>query len=626
MAFTDVFGGELIFPSQLSYNQITFSADVTLQWSREQQVGGVNVVSDFMDMDATAGSLNVDMPSASQTGEGNKATFNNIGSNSYTVRDNVGGTIQSVAPGEQWVIVLTDNTTVAGTWTTFQLGASVSVASASALAGAGLKAVSTTLNQKIDSDVEAGTPFTVIDGDRAKCLIYTAGAGTCNLTAAATLGNDWWFMLRNSGSGTLNVLPAAGLIDGVASINLDPEVSTFIFTDGTNFFTVGLSTGSIIAFDFVSVAIPGSGDFVLSGANLNRISYRFTGVLTGNRKVVVPTTTQQYWVDNQTTGAFTLEIATAGQGSPPQVEQGDTVIFYCDSTNVVNAVSATSISFPVLISQGGTGATTLGGAQTNLEITPDTRDLTAGSGMTGGGDLSADRTFNVIGGTGITANADDIELDAANEMNVAHSGVNITAGAGLTGGGTIEATRTLDVGAGTGITVNADDVALDTSNTRNVDHAAVTFTAGVGLSGGGTLAANRTFNLDIEGMAALDGKVAAADDWVINDGTSVKKMAQQDLNIPATDDSNAHTFLDADFNAVRYYTGAGGHTWTIGSGTGQDDSGILIVNSGSAKVTIAGSGVTVNSASGDLAVSSGGMAVLWRETSTVYFLSGDLES
>lgn len=37
----------------------------------------------------------------------------------------------------------------------------------------------------------------------------------------------------------------------------------------------------------------------------------------------------------------------------------------------------------------------------------------------------------------------------------------ITAGAGLTGGGDLSANRTLSVGAGTGITVNADDVAVD---------------------------------------------------------------------------------------------------------------------------------------------------------------------
>lgn len=41
-----------------------------------------------------------------------------------------------------------------------------------------------------------------------------------------------------------------------------------------------------------------------------------------------------------------------------------------------------------------------------------TRTLTAGAGLTGGGDLSADRTFDVGAGTGITVNADDVALSA----------------------------------------------------------------------------------------------------------------------------------------------------------------------------------------------------------------------
>lgn len=43
-------------------------------------------------------------------------------------------------------------------------------------------------------------------------------------------------------------------------------------------------------------------------------------------------------------------------------------------------------------------------------IAPTTRLLTAGAGLTGGGDLSLDRSFAVGAGTGITVNADDVAL------------------------------------------------------------------------------------------------------------------------------------------------------------------------------------------------------------------------
>jgi hypothetical protein len=126
---------------------------------------------------------------------------------------------------------------------------------------------------------------------------------------------------------------------------------------------------------------------------------------------------------------------------------------------------------------------------------PVTRVLTAGNGLVGGGDLTADRTFTVGAGTGITVNAGDVALDVASTRNVDHAAITLTAGDGLTGGGTIAANRTFAVGAGTGISVTASAVGLDTASTRNTDHAAITFTAGDGLSGGGTLAANRTFTV-----------------------------------------------------------------------------------------------------------------------------------
>ncbi len=411
MAYTDVFGGELLFPSQLSYLLITTAVDVQLQWPREQQIEGGNVVADFLDIDATAASVNIRMPDARNTSTGNKTTINNVGANDFDVLDATGGPIQTVMPGLQWVLVLTDNSTEAGTWSTFQLGATVSQASAAALAGAGIKAITNTLNQKIDSDVEGLSPITVVEGDRAKCLIWTGGAGQADLPDPGVVLDDWFFMIRNSGTGTLTVVPPSGLIDGSSEITIEPNGSTFIFTDGTDFFTVGLTTSSTIGFDFVSLPVPGSGDFVLSGANTDRISYRFTGALTGNRRIVVPNTTQQYWCENQTSGAFTLTISTPAQVSPPELEQGQTAIFSCDAVNVINAVNATSISLPLSVVQGGTGANNPTDARNNLEAAHDELELFAGNGLVGGGTLQADRTFEVAPGIGVGVNPDDVFLD-----------------------------------------------------------------------------------------------------------------------------------------------------------------------------------------------------------------------
>ncbi len=395
MSFSEVFGGATLYASQQTYLAISFGVDITLTWPIEQQIAGTDVVSDIMDLTATAVSLNVDLPDARQVSNGIQSVFTNQGANTFTIRDNVGGTIISIAPGEAWVAYLTDNSTQAGTWRTFQLGATVSVSNAAALAGAGLKAIATTLNQRIEVDTEAATPFSVVDADRAQLKNYTGGVGVANLPDPATVGADWWFLLRNSGAGDLTVTPAAGQIDAAATVDFSPGESGIIVTDGSNYFTVGFGTGSTSVFDFISIAVPGTGDFTLSGAQLDRISYRFTGILTGNRQIVVPGTVQQYWVDNQTTGAFALSVGTVAQVTPPEVPQGERAILYSDGTDVVNATTS-SITFPITIAQGGTGAITAGAALTNLGAVPTSRALAGGTGIsaTGLGDLSADRTIN----------------------------------------------------------------------------------------------------------------------------------------------------------------------------------------------------------------------------------------
>jgi hypothetical protein len=61
---------------------------------------------------------------------------------------------------------------------------------------------------------------------------------------------------------------------------------------------------------------------------------------------------------------------------------------------------------------------------------PTSRQVATGAGLSGGGDLSGDRT---------------LILDTASTRNTDHAGVSISAGTGLSGGGTIEASRTLSV-------------------------------------------------------------------------------------------------------------------------------------------------------------------------------------
>ena len=460
MPFTEVFGGSTLYPAQQSYLSLSMSTDQTLAWPIEQQVGG-NVAADTIDVTALAAGLSIILPDARQVSTGYTMLFNNIGANTVSVKGAAGATIISLATATAWIIYLTDNTTLGGTWRIFQLGASVSTANASALAGAGLKAIASTLNQSKFVSLSSATPASIVDAYRAYVLIWTGGIGAWSLPTANVVGNDWFVSIRNSGSGNLTITPSVSLIDGAANLVLAPGESTTIVTDGSAYYTLSggsSSTGS--SFDFVTINVAGAGDYTLSGANLNRIAYKFTGILTGNRNIIVPNSIQEYWVDNETTGAFNLYVKTAAQVSPIQVLPSNRNILYCDGSDVINADSAT-VSFPIAVAQGGTGSNNSAAALVALGAAPVTRNLTAGAGLTGGGDLGSDRTFAVGAGTGIIVNSDDVALDTTNARNSNHSAISTIAGAGLVGGGTIDADRTLAVGAGTGIIVNSDDVAVD---------------------------------------------------------------------------------------------------------------------------------------------------------------------
>lgn len=198
---------------------------------------------------------------------------------------------------------------------------------------------------------------------------------------------------------------------------------------------------------------------------------------------------------------------------------------------------------------------------------PTTRTVTAGTGLTGGGDLSANRTLAVSFGTtsgtacqgndsrlsntrtptthGAThgsAGSDPIPANGLAQSQVANlttdlaakvpTSRTITAGTGLTGGGDLSANRTLAVnfapnGAGSSVQAviatdsrlsnartptahaathefgGSDEVTLEISQVTNLSlyldakaDEIIEINAGTGLTGGGDLSANRTLAVD----------------------------------------------------------------------------------------------------------------------------------
>lgn len=356
MSYTQVFGGTTIYPSDVSYLSILLDADKTLEWPLESNDPS-NPAARIIDV-TTSGAHSVLLPDATLTGAGQTILFNNLNgsTNSFTIKDFTGSTIATVDVGEQWQIYLAATTTTAGTWRVFRYGASTATVQASALAGYGLTVNANMLSQATTVTTFNTSPRSVLATDRASALVWTGtGLGTLNLLSAATVGNNYFVAVRNSGGGDLTV-DAAGseTIDGNANLILRPGESTSLITDGLSWYTLGLGQEAVFAFDYTSISVTG-GTYTLAGSELNRIAYKFVGTLVADQYVVVPPTVQQYWVDNATTGAYSFYIKTS-TGTPVLVAQGSRGIYYCNGTNVVDADTA-GISLPVSAADGGTGLT-----------------------------------------------------------------------------------------------------------------------------------------------------------------------------------------------------------------------------------------------------------------------------
>ena len=362
-SYSDVFGGANIYPSEISYSAVALTTSITLSWPEETSTN-VNLATRIMDVTPSAGSFNITLPDADKSGTGNTILFNNKGSYTFTVLNAGGSQVGTIASGQLWQVYLTDNTTANGAWQLLQYGATTSSANASALAGTGIVAVGAVLSQSVPITT-FNSNYTAGDTDRARMYNWTGAGGTLVLPDPTAVGDNWFLYLRNSGSGQVDVnTPGSVQIDGATTLAFQPGESAIIASDGTNFYTIGFGQSSTFAFDYTVINAAGSGDLTLSGAQLNRVAYRFTGALTAARNIIIPATVQQYWIDNRTTGAYTFTVKVAGTTGVVLVtnERG---IFYCDGSELLDADTA-AVGFPISVAQGGTGATSAGAALINL--------------------------------------------------------------------------------------------------------------------------------------------------------------------------------------------------------------------------------------------------------------------
>jgi hypothetical protein len=332
--------GQTINPSQIGYEELTISTNTALDWPIN---GTVNqyVVASIIQITATVASLEVALPSALQVSTGQSVLIQNVGSNTFTVTDISGNTIASIASGIAEYIFLTDNSTDDGTWSTVTFGAGTSSANASALAGYGLLAIGTQLNQEYEeSALSVSTALT--SANRAQFFVWTGGVGAFTMPVSSTVGNGWFVMVRNGGSGVLTLTPSGtDTIDTLATQQLQPTESLVLVSNGiSGYNTFAYGRSNTFAYTQLTKNVTG-GTVTLSAVEYANVVQEYTGALTSNQIVVLPSTVQIYYLRNQTSGTFSLTFQTSVVGGGTvSVPQGQTLSVICDGTNVYNSSSA----------------------------------------------------------------------------------------------------------------------------------------------------------------------------------------------------------------------------------------------------------------------------------------------
>jgi len=357
MSYNSPFTGNVIQPTDVSYSRITLTTDLQLTWPINGTTAD-DAAARIMEVSTASTANELWMPPANQASVGQDALIRNVGSVSVTVKDYTGAnTIVTVAAGQAQYIYITTNATTAGTWGIIAYGIGSSGADAATLAGYGLLAIGQTLNQS-QPVTTFSSNYTALTTDRSNTYVWTGGAGTLTLTAASTLGNNWFMFLRNSGTGALTASGSGGdTINGSSSIILQPTDSCIIVCSGSTFYTVGLGKSTQFAFTQLSKAVL-TGTYTLTASEASNVIQKYTGALTGNVTIIVPSTVQVYYILNETTNAFTVTIST-GSGATAVLTVGTQATLVCDSVNLYNANTILAGSSSISLINGSVGAPSL---------------------------------------------------------------------------------------------------------------------------------------------------------------------------------------------------------------------------------------------------------------------------
>lgn len=364
--------------------------------------------------------------------------------------------------------------------------------------------------------------------------------------------------------------------------------------------------------------------------------------------------------DVYTAGGTDVALADGGTGASLADPGADRIMFWDDSAGTVTWLApSTGISI------SGTNITTndaqidhdaLSNFVANEHINHTSVTLTAGNGLTGGGDISANRTFAVGAGTGITVNADDVAVNQGTSF--AWTAAHTWTVAGVTGtfkNTSDSASVQVAIFEGDRATMVDNDEAYITLRLSNdggtqTEFARLTWAAtdvNAGTSEDGQLEIDVVIAGSLSQVAAFSGSglnLAASDALsfggvtIISDSAGTTTLSNIDA-IDATTESTIEAAIDtlANLTSIQGHTvtltgafiRAGAHSLTLTTGGATDvtlpTSGTLATLAGSEALTnktyngntfTAGSGTLTLQSSAQLVVTSGGNLALNGKTAT----------
>ena len=336
-SYVNPFTGDIIQPTDVSYVAYSISSDLTLVWPINGNTS-TNVVARIMAITPSTSGLSVYLPPTNQVSVGEDTLIKNPSAYDLNIKDAGGNIITTVTAGESRYVFITNNSTVNGIWQSLALGLGTSSPDASALAGQGLLASGTTLNQSHPtSSVTDGYVF--VPSDRALTKVWAGGSGTATLPTAVSLGDNWFTIFKNNGTGSYTIsCSGTDTIDLAIDKLFQPNEACIIICTGGEYVTVGYGTSTNFFFTALTKAVT-SGTYTLSTSEATTIIQEYVGNLTGNVIVQYPPVVALYVVSNQVTAnSHSLTITTGVSGAAnATVAAGNQATLVCDGTNFYNA-------------------------------------------------------------------------------------------------------------------------------------------------------------------------------------------------------------------------------------------------------------------------------------------------